>query len=84
MTHYNDLVHKDPNSAFGVQFSDLPGCFSAADSMDDLIGKAKDALSLWADDQIMPRGRSVEEMVPDPDVAAELAAGAFLFAVNFI
>jgi predicted RNase H-like HicB family nuclease len=48
MTHYIALVHKDPDSAFGIQFLDMRGCFSAADSMDDLVGNAMEALSLWA------------------------------------
>jgi predicted RNase H-like HicB family nuclease len=26
------VVHKDPDSAFGISFPDLPGCFSSAES----------------------------------------------------
>ncbi len=83
MTHYIALVHKDPDSAFGVQFPDVQGCFSAADSMDDLVGNAMEALSLWAEDEAMPKARSIEEIVADPDIASELAAGAFLISVPF-
>jgi HicB_like antitoxin of bacterial toxin-antitoxin system len=46
MTHYIALVHKDTDSAFGVQFPDVIGCFWAADNMDDLVANAMEALSL--------------------------------------
>ncbi|MFN0192311.1 MAG: type II toxin-antitoxin system HicB family antitoxin [Aestuariivirga sp.] len=84
MTYYIGLVHKDSDSAFGVQFPDLPGCFSAADSMDDLVGNASEALSLWAEDTALPAARSIEQIVADRDIAAELAAGAFLISVPFM
>jgi predicted RNase H-like HicB family nuclease len=29
---YYAIVHKDENSAFGVYFRDVPGCFSAEDA----------------------------------------------------
>ncbi len=83
MTHYIAFVHKDVDSSFGVQFPDVPGCFSAADSMDDLVGNAMEALSLWAEDEPMPRPRTIEQIVADPDISAELAAGAFLISVPF-
>jgi predicted RNase H-like HicB family nuclease len=83
MTHYIALVHKDPASSFGVQFPDVQGCFSAADSMDDLVGNAMEALSLWAEDEAMLKPRAIEEIVADPDIATELAAGAFLISVPF-
>ena len=45
MTHDIALVHKDKSSAFGVQFPDVPGCFSAAGDMDDLVANAMEALA---------------------------------------
>jgi predicted RNase H-like HicB family nuclease len=83
MTHHIALVHKDPTSSFGVQFPDVAGCFSAADSEDDLIANAIEALSLWAEDEPMPKPRSIEQIVAVADVANELAAGAFLISVPF-
>jgi predicted RNase H-like HicB family nuclease len=83
MTHYIALVHKDSDSAFGVQFPDLAGCFSAADNMDDLVANAMEALSLWAEDEAMPKPRAIEQIVADPDIATELSAGAFLISVPF-
>jgi predicted RNase H-like HicB family nuclease len=81
MTYYIGLVHKEKGSAFGVQFPDLPGCFSAADDMEFLIGNASDALSLWAEDAKMPTPRPIEKIIADREIASELADGAFLISV---
>ena len=83
MTYYIALVHKEKASAFGVQFPDVPGCFSAADDIDHVVTNAAEALSLWAEDQVLPTPRAVEKIVADKEVAAELAAGAFLVSVPF-
>ena len=81
MTHYIGLVLKDEASSFGVQFPDVPGCFSAADDMDDLVANAAEALSLWAEDEALPEPRAIEEIVKDKAIKRELAAGAFLISV---
>jgi predicted RNase H-like HicB family nuclease len=83
MTHYIALVHKEKNSSFGVQFPDVPGCFSAADHMSSLVGNAAEALSLWAEDTALPAPRSIEKIVKDKAIAKELAAGAFLVSIPF-
>ena len=84
MTHYIALVHKEKGSSFGVQFPDVPGCFSAADKMDDLVANASEALSLWAEDETPPKPRSHEQILADKDITAELKAGAFLIAVPLL
>ncbi len=40
MKYFYALVHKDDDSAFGVTFPDLPGCFSAADRIEDVVPNA--------------------------------------------
>ena len=84
MHYYIAIVHKDDDSAFGVHFPDVPGCFSAADDMDDLVPNAVEALSLHAEDVELGRPRGIEDIRRDPHVAADLAAGAFLIAVPLI
>ena len=84
MRYYIALVHKDDASAYGVQFPDVPGCYSAADDMDALIPNAVEALSLSAEDRDLPIPRSVDAVRTDPAVVGELAAGAFLVAVPLI
>lgn len=82
MRYYHALVHKDEDSAFGVEFPDLPGCFSAADEIENVIPNAIEALSLWFEDQ--------DEIAPSPvekvraAAAADLAEGAFLVMVPWI
>ena len=84
MRYYIAVVHKDEDSSFGVSFPDLPGVFSAADDMADLIPQAADALALFAEDEAMPDPRGLEDIRRDPEVAADLGNGAFLVAVPFI
>lgn len=82
MRYYHAVVHKDANSAFGVQFPDLPGCFSAADDAEDVIPNAIEALSLWFEDADDVEPSPVEKV--RADAAADLAEGAFLVMVPWI
>lgn len=84
MRYYIAVVHKDEASAFGLHFPDVPGCFSASDSMDDMISNGAEALSLFAEDAALPEPRSIEQIRSDADVRADLAEGAFLVAVPLI
>ncbi|MCI1014324.1 MULTISPECIES: type II toxin-antitoxin system HicB family antitoxin [Herbaspirillum] len=40
---YPIYVHKDPDSAYGAQFPDFPGCFAGADDLQDLLAAAREA-----------------------------------------
>ena len=82
MRYYHGVVHKDEDSAFGVQFPDLPGCFSGADEVEDVIPNAIEALSLWFEDQDEVDPSSVERV--RAAVAEDLADGAFLVMVPWI
>jgi predicted RNase H-like HicB family nuclease len=85
MTHYIAMVHKDEDSAFGIGFPDLPGCFSAADTADEILPNAMEALELWSEDVAqMPAPSPLDAFRASPAIAADLAAGAFLIAVPFI
>ena len=79
---YFAVVHKDDDSAYGISFPDLPGCFSAADREEDIIPNAIEALSLWFED---------EEAVAPGDIgtikeaaARDLAEGAFLVQIPYL
>lgn len=82
MRYYHALVHKDENSAYGVQFPDLPGCFSAADEIEDVIPNSTEALSLWFEDGDAVEPSSIEAI--RKRVAGELCDGAFLVMVPWI
>ena len=84
MHYYIAVVHKEKDSAFGCYFPDVPGCFSAADDMDDLVPHSVEALSLYAEDETLPEPRPVEDIRRDRQVVTDLADGAFLVAVPLI
>jgi predicted RNase H-like HicB family nuclease len=84
MRSYFAVVHKEPGSAYGVSFPDLPGVFSAADEEEDIIANAMEALQLFGEDANLPEPSPVDEIVSRPDIRGELAAGAFLIRVPFV
>ena len=43
---YVGLVHKDPDSDYGVSFPDLPGCITAGSTIEEAREMAADALML--------------------------------------
>jgi predicted RNase H-like HicB family nuclease len=76
------LVHKDQDSAYGVSFPDIPGCFSAADNLTDVVANAAEALDLWFEDEAPIQPRDLHSV--SAEVAADLRDGAMLIAVPFI
>lgn len=46
----------DIYTAFGVVVPDLPGCFSAGDSLDEAFANAKEAIELWCETVIEDGG----------------------------
>lgn len=84
MRHYIGVVHQDGDSAFGVHFPDVPGCFSAADELDDLLANSSEALALHLEGEVLPEARTLEAVREDADVARDLREGAFLLAVPVI
>lgn len=82
MKHYIALVHKEEGSAWGVTFPDIPGCFSAADDLNDVVANAVDALQLWAEDEAMPEPSDMESIRAAH--ADDIADGALLMLIPFI
>ncbi|MBA8903737.1 MULTISPECIES: type II toxin-antitoxin system HicB family antitoxin [unclassified Phyllobacterium] len=84
MRHYFALVHKDEDSAFGIQFPDIKGVYSAADKADDIVRNAVEALRLYAEDAELPAPSSHGDILARQDIRDELAAGAYLVFVPLI
>lgn len=84
MRHYFALVHKDEESAFGVQFPDISGVFSASDKAEHLVGNAVEALRLYAEDSELPEPSGLTDLLAKEGIRAELASGAFLISVPLI
>jgi predicted RNase H-like HicB family nuclease len=82
VAYYIALVHKDEDSAYGISFPDIPGCYSAADDAAALLANASEALDLWFEDAAAVSPRGMAEI--RAEVADDLAAGAFLLAVPYV
>ncbi len=71
---YPVVIHKDPESAYGVTVPDLPGCFSAGDTMDDALSEVVEAIEchvegLLVDGEPIPAPQPIEQHQANPDYA---------------
>ncbi len=88
MAHYIALIHKDADSCYGVSFPDVPGVFTAGDTIDEAIRKAAEVLEFAAEDWSdvsgakFPSARTIDELRIDTDFQ-EQANGAVIAAVPF-
>src|SRR5262249_53061613 len=85
-TRYVAVIEKEPDSAFGVWFPDVEGCFSAGDTMEEAVANAAAALrqhveAIESAGRRTPAARSIDEVLQENDVTASVEAGAVLFAV---
>jgi predicted RNase H-like HicB family nuclease len=82
------FVHKEPDSCYGVSSTDVPGCTSAGDTLDEALANAVDALSghvrlMEADGETLPSPRTLEAINADPDFEEDLN-GAIISAVPLV
>ncbi len=61
-------------TALGVVVPDLPGCFSAGETLDEAIDKAREAVDLWCETVIedggdLPAAKTLTEHQANPDFA---------------
>jgi predicted RNase H-like HicB family nuclease len=87
--HYVAVVEKEPDSAFGVWFPDVEGCFSAGESLEKAVANAAMALrqhteALESAGRQLPSARAVDVVLRDKDVKAAVKAGAVMFAVPLL
>jgi predicted RNase H-like HicB family nuclease len=88
MPSYIAIVHKDLDSCYGVQFPDVPGVFSAGDTVEELVTNAAEALELGAEDWEETHGlpfplpRTIDQLWTDPEFT-EAAEGGMLLIVPF-
>jgi predicted RNase H-like HicB family nuclease len=67
MPEYIALIHKDSGSGFGASFPDLPGCISAADTLEELRPMIEEALAFHIEGMIEDG-----EAVPEPSTLDEI------------
>ena len=87
--YYLGVVEKDPDSAYGMWFPDMPGCFPAADEFDDLPRIAAEMLrqhveALESNGRAIPEPRSVAEVVADKEVRRSIKGGATTMLVPLL
>ena len=61
-------------TAFGVVVPDLPGCFSAGETLDEALANAEEAIDLWIETALdhgweIPVPSTVARVASDPDYA---------------
>lgn len=61
------VIHKDPDSCYGVAASGLPGCFSAGDTVEEAVESASEAIACHIEGMLMdgepvPEQPSLEEL----------------------
>ncbi|MFW6124603.1 MAG: type II toxin-antitoxin system HicB family antitoxin [Pirellulales bacterium] len=64
--NYPVVIHKDPESDYGVTVPDLSGCFSAGETLDEAVEAAREAIELHleglvAEGQPIPRPGTIEQ-----------------------
>ena len=76
---YPIFIHKDEDSVYGVIVPDLPGCFSAGDTIEEAIQNAHEAIEchiegLLSDNESIPLKKSIEEHFEDSDLKGGVLA----------
>ena len=71
MPHYIALIHKDPDSDYGVSFPDFPGLATAGRTLDEARAMAEEALAfhlegMIEDGQVIPGASSLDIVMADP------------------
>ncbi|MYC63799.1 MAG: hypothetical protein F4X16_13390 [Caldilineaceae bacterium SB0661_bin_34] len=79
---YVAVIDKDEGSAYGIRFLDVPGCFSAADTFDEIVPNAVEALSLFFEDGGIVPARGIKAV--REEVAEYLAAGSVLMMIPYL
>ena len=80
--YYVAVIDKDPDSAYGVRFPEVPGCFSAADNFNEIVPRAIEALSLFFEDAEPVAAQGIE--VVREQVADDITKGAVLMMIPYV
>ncbi len=75
---YIGLVHKEPDSDYGVSFPDLPGCITAGGTLEEAREMAAEALALHLEGMVhsgidIPAPSSADAIVAHPDAGGAIA-----------
>lgn len=81
--HYIALIHKDPDSSYGVSFPDVPGVVTAGETLEDALLEAASVLAFAFEDWSgpIPTPRTIDELRQDSAFVEE-SADAVIVAVR--
>src|SRR5437879_6894030 len=89
MPYYIALIHKDADSCYGVSFPDVPGVFTAGDTIDEAMQQASEVLEFAAEDwqnpdgsKAFPAARTIDELRTDSQFQED-ATNAMVAVVPF-
>jgi predicted RNase H-like HicB family nuclease len=71
MPSYIALLRKDPDSDYGVEFPDFPGCVTAGKDLEEARGLAEEALAFHLEGMLedgtpLPEPSGFEQVMADP------------------
>jgi predicted RNase H-like HicB family nuclease len=71
---YPVVIHKDPESDYGVTVPDLPGCFSAGETVDEALTEVVEAIEahlegMLLDSEPIPAPETIEFYKDTPEFA---------------
>lgn len=66
-------IHKDPDSVYGVTVPDVPGVFSAGDTIDEAIKNSKEAIFAYIElliedgEEVSITSSKIDDLMSNPD-----------------
>lgn len=71
---YSIVLHKDSESDYSVTVPDLPGCFSAGNTIEEALSMAKEAIEchiegMFMDGEAIPKSDPIEKHQMNPENA---------------
>lgn len=80
---YIAFIHKDAASDFGVSFPDVPGCFSAGETLEEAAQNAATALSehirwLEREGDAVPVPRTLDAITSDAALTEDIQGAVFV------
>lgn len=81
--HYIALIHKDPDSSYGVSFPDVPGVITAADTLQEALELGAEVLRFAFEDWegALPVPRNLDDLRADPEYREEFETVALVAAI---
>jgi len=64
------VVHKDPGSSYGVTIPDMPGCFTAGETLEEALRNVQEAVETYLHDETeVPAPSPIDRWAREPDFA---------------